>query len=213
MVGVSFRLHTERKGRLIEFEGFAKIPRLNRDCTITEKIDGTNACIVIETGDLNLTNPATVDTVVYAQSRTRIITPKEDNYGFAAWVESNKYALAVLLGPGRHFGEWWGQGIQRNYGLCEKRFALFNTARWSKLDYDQWKALTDIGVDCVPILYEGPFSTGVTTYLLWELARYGSSAVPGFMKPEGIVIWHQAARCYFKATIENDAEWKGKQNG
>lgn len=192
----------------MEFEGFAKIPRLNRDCTITEKIDGTNACIVIEPDD-----PATVDTVVYAQSRTRIITPKEDNYGFAAWVESNKYALAVLLGPGRHFGEWWGQGIQRNYGLCEKRFSLFNTARWSKLDYDQWKALTDIGVYCVPILYEGPFSTEVVKEELRSLENNGSAAVPGFMKPEGIVIWHQAARCYFKATIENDEEWKGKQNG
>jgi len=196
----------------MEFEGFAKIPRLNRDCTITEKIDGTNACVVIEPDDplsLECRVPATVDTV-YAQSRTRLITPIQDNYGFAAWVESNKVALATLLGPGRHFGEWWGQGIQRNYGLHEKRFSLFNTARWLSLDSGQ---LHDIGVYCVPVLYEGPFSTGVTNDLLWELGRYGSSAVPGFMEPEGVVVWHHASRSYFKATIENDEEWKGKQNG
>lgn len=30
------------------FEAFPKIPRLNRDITITEKIDGTNVAVVIE---------------------------------------------------------------------------------------------------------------------------------------------------------------------
>ena len=31
----------------IEFQGFGKIPRLNRDIVITEKIDGSNAAIGI----------------------------------------------------------------------------------------------------------------------------------------------------------------------
>jgi hypothetical protein len=32
----------------MEFEAFPKIPRLKRDMVITEKIDGTNACVLIE---------------------------------------------------------------------------------------------------------------------------------------------------------------------
>jgi hypothetical protein len=35
----------------LEFDGFGKIARLNRDCTITEKIDGTNANIVVPLDD------------------------------------------------------------------------------------------------------------------------------------------------------------------
>jgi len=55
------------------FQPWPKTPRLNRDCIVTEKIDGTNSAIVIdEVGD------------VYAQSRNRLITPGDDNYGFAA---------------------------------------------------------------------------------------------------------------------------------
>ena len=33
---------------MTEFKTFGKIPRLFRECVITEKIDGTNACVVIE---------------------------------------------------------------------------------------------------------------------------------------------------------------------
>ena len=38
----------------------------------------------------------------------------------------------------------------------------------------------------------------------------GSAAAPGFMKPEGIMIYHHAAGQYFKKTLEKDDEWKGK---
>ena len=101
-----------------DFVAFPKIPRLSRRCVITEKIDGTNACIFIgEDGEF------------LVGSRTRWITPENDNHGFARWAYEHKDEL-LGLGPGRHFGEWWGQGIQRGYGLKEKRFSLFNTSRW-----------------------------------------------------------------------------------
>ena len=61
-----------------EFRAFHKIPRLFRDVIITEKIDGTNACVVV-----------TPDGTVLAQSRSRFITPEDDNFGFAAWVQAN----------------------------------------------------------------------------------------------------------------------------
>jgi hypothetical protein len=108
------------------------------------------------------------------------------------------------LGPGRHFGEWWGSGIGRGYGLAkgEKRFSLFNTKRWSA-------DVVPDGLHVVPVLYEGRFSTLLADNLLARLREHGSVAAPGFMRPEGIIVWHDAARCYFKATVEKDDEWKG----
>lgn len=34
-----------------EFEGFEKIPRLNREMIVTEKIDGTNASVLVPDDD------------------------------------------------------------------------------------------------------------------------------------------------------------------
>lgn len=176
----------------IEFEPFPKIARFHRQVTVTEKIDGTNACIII-----------TEDGELAAASRSRLITPEDDNYGFARWVAYNRDEL-MKLGPGRHFGEWWGQGIQRNYSLTEKRFSLFNTSRWSD------DAVRPACCHCVPILYQGVMEPFTAVKALKELEQKGSRAAPGFMKPEGIIIWHEAAQLYFKATIEKDEEYKGK---
>jgi len=169
-----------------DFRGFPKISRLTRNIVITEKIDGTNAQIVItEDGDM------------FIGSRKRWITPENDNFGFARWVEGNKSDL-LMLGPGQHFGEWWGQSIQRKYGLDHKRFSLFNTHRW--LD-------NSIRPECcyvVPVLYQGLYDDWAIQRALNDLKFYGSLAAPLFMKPEGIVIWHEHARVYFKKTIEND---------
>src|SRR5690349_11912868 len=99
----------------MEFEAFNKIARLSRNCTITEKIDGTNACIAISDDGKDF----------FIGSRSRWITPEDDNFGFARWATEHREEL-LLLGPGRHWGEWWGAGIQRRYGVPEKRFSLFN---------------------------------------------------------------------------------------
>ena len=102
------------------FEGFGKIARAQKamGCVITEKIDGSNAQIIIEDGK-----------IVAVGSRKRWIAPGKstDNFGFAGWVER-----LLGLGEGIHYGEWYGSGIQSGYGLVdgEKRFALFNTDRW-----------------------------------------------------------------------------------
>jgi hypothetical protein len=39
---------------------------------------------------------------------------------------------------------------------------------------------------------------------LQNLRRCGSVAAPGFMDPEGIVIYHTAANFCFKVTLAND---------
>lgn len=180
----------------MEFLEFPKIARLTRECTITEKIDGTNASIYIGEDGTFLTG-----------SRTRWITPTEDNYGFSKWALENKEEL-LKLGVGHHFGEWWGSGCQRGYGLLngEKRFSLFNTKKW--LNNPDKPSCCHV----VPVIFEGMFDTVATDTAILTLQQIGSVASPGFMKPEGIVIWHKAAQIYFKKTIEKDSEWKGKNN-
>lgn len=195
------------------FTPWPKIPRLSREIIISEKIDGTNASIYI--GE---------DRTFLVGSRTRWITPENDNYGFAAWARDNKEEL-LLLGPGHHFGEWWGKGIQRGYGLNERRFSLFNTRRWENNtgignNLPPMAVNIEIGfaVGCcsvVPVLYRGEFGTPMVNQILLELRSLGSFAAPGFMDPEGIIIYHVAGGHYYKKTIKDDEspksiEWKGR---
>ena len=168
----------------MEFQPFPKMPRLSREIIITEKLDGTNAQVFIgEDGEIR------------AGSRTRWITPEDDNHGFAKWVEAHKDEL-LELGPGRHFGEWWGCGIQRKYGQPVKRFSLFNVSRWS----DTRPACCDV----VPVMYRGDFDTAAVEIALDALRAHGSLAAPGFMQPEGIIVFHVAANVGFKKTLEKD---------
>lgn len=178
-----------------KFIEFPKIARLSRECVITEKLDGTNASIYIAEDGLFCTG-----------SRTRWITPDEDNYGFSKWAHDNMDEL-MKLGPGHHFGEWWGTGIQRGYGLREgeKRWSLFNTHRWGGADRPACCHVT-------PVLFTGMFGSTEIDMALDLLREEGSVASPGFMRAEGIVIYHRAANICFKKTIEKDDEYKGKTN-
>lgn len=178
----------------VEFVEWPKTSRLFRDITITEKIDGTNAGINIAE-----------DGTCVAQSRTRCLTDDlPDNYGFRTWVLANSVGLFETLGPGRHFGEWWGRGIQRGYGLDHKRFSLFNTAKWGEVDLS---AVSGLGV--VPVLSHYTFDTGFIKAVLHFLAQEGSVAAPGYNRPEGICVYHHASNNVFKVLIENDEGRKG----
>lgn len=175
------------------FRPFQKIARLSRDIVITEKLDGTNGVIFIpDAYEADLVGYESI----YAGSRNRWVVPgKQDHYGFAAWVYLHAQELIEGLGPGYHFGEWWGHGIQRGYGLAEKRFSVFNPYR-----YETRPAI----VGTVPVLYEGEFSENAIFAELYDLMKHGSRAVPGFMDPEGIVIYHTASKTLFKKTIVGD---------
>lgn len=199
------------------FEEFPKIARLSRECVITEKIDGTNAQVhIVSPPELPPEMNRSVlgshpdGWLMLAGSRSRYIIPEADNHGWATWVQTHAREL-FALGAGRHYGEWWGSGIQRGYGLQkgEKRFSLFNVARWAD-ERDREKYPTDRPACCgvVPVLYRGPFDTGIAEGYVNALRSEGSQASPGFMKPEGIVIWHEAARLLFKKTVEGDEEGK-----
>jgi hypothetical protein len=176
----------------VPFVEFPKIHRFNRTIVVTEKLDGTNAQVYIsDDGDR-----------VFAGSRNKWISVEDDNYGFARWVKDNQDELRKLC-PGSHFGEWWGQGIQRRYGLAEKRFSLFNTARWN--------AENPPPACChvVPLLAQGLITEVDVRAVLLSLAENGSVAAPGFMNPEGIVVYHSPSRNLYKMTLDKNDEHKG----
>lgn len=178
----------------MEFIDYPKTPRLFRKITISEKIDGTCCALYI-----------TEDEIV-AAGRNKFITPENDSFGFATWAHINSKTLREDLGLGIHRGEWAGAGIQRKYGLTNnnKTFYLFNTSKW------QYTNFITPGLDVVPVLYEGDFSTVYVNSALEMLKAFGSVAVPGFMRPEGVCVYHEAANMVFKVLIENDNLPKGK---
>lgn len=84
------------------------------------KLDGTNAGIqLLASGEC------------IVQSRSRIITPDDDNIGFARWVQDNEAYFQSIERTHPHmilFGEWCGQGIQKRTAIAQidKRiFAVF----------------------------------------------------------------------------------------
>ncbi len=181
------------------FEPFPSISRLSRGMVVTEKIDGTNAQVFVSE-----------DGIVRAGSRNRWITPTDDNFGFARWVAEHEDELR-LLGPGRHYGEWWGLGIQRNYGLTEKRFSLFNVGRWGDHEATPDRPARPACCHVVPVLRLWIFDVTVVDAVLAELAAKGSVAAPGFMKPEGVVVFHAQSRTLYKKTLDHNDGHKGAQ--
>ena len=196
----------------MDFKEFPKLSRFSRDIIISEKLDGTNASIYIQniTLEENIEDPFIIASndnyTIRAGSRTQWITPQNDNYSFANWVKQNAEQL-FRLGEGHHFGEWWGGGIQRGYGLQkgEKRFSLFNTTRWKIDSYDE-KGFEAPPKCCyiVPVLYVGPMDSSKIEEVLQQLIEHGSYAVDNFKNPEGIVIFHTAANIAFKKTCIKD---------
>jgi hypothetical protein len=217
-----------------QFVPFPKVPRLSREIIITEKIDGTNASIFVEScatlrPDEDVPDFAIGTALLHGQSyyigagsRKRWIKPGSDNFGFARWAADHLDEL-VQLGEGHHFGEWWGKGVQRGYGQDVKKFSLFNVGRWYGNDADV------IGADdrdpapacceVVPVLYRGGMmdlyynnklkvTTTAIQSVLDDLSMSGSVAAPGYMNPEGIMIFHSGRGDLFKKTFEGDAHGK-----
>jgi hypothetical protein len=167
----------------MEFKAWGKTPRLsNERYFVTEKIDGTNACIVIE-GDQ-----------FACQSRTRFITPEDDNYGFAAWAYTNKDEL-MKLGDGYHYGEWWGAGIQRGYDLPEKRFSLFNTARWNPSN-------PNLPNCCHVVPFLGECTPEELSGVIAKFVSEGSVAAPGFLRVEGVIVYSKLTQQKYKVIVD-----------
>lgn len=202
------------------FEEFPKIPRLKREVVITEKIDGTNAQITwlpldsVEKYEYAKADKDVVTIVagvgpgdfahaLKVGSRQRWIFPEKgrDNFGFAQWCWDHADELR-MLGEGRHYGEWYGLGIQRGYDLTEKRFALFNPVRWNPENPNRPPCC---GV--VPVLARGEDVDD--DFVMQHLDATGSMVVPGYKRPEGIVVYHSASRQMYKRTFDQDGgKWR-----
>ena len=199
-----------------EFEAWPKIPRHGKGKVIvTEKLDGTNAQIfIVPWFKLLDTNEKVIHKFaneegdlfcVFAGSRNRYITPEQDNYGFARWVAENIEDLQQL-DVGRHFGEWYGAGIQRRYDLDHKRFALFNVQRWG-----EHNPSTPDCCEAVPILYQDVGEPDTLDKCMSCLKETGSVASKGFMNPEGVIMYNTATKQLLKSTFESpNGKWEEK---
>lgn len=178
-----------------KFEAFPDIKKLGSAALfITQKIHGSNAQIYVfqaEDGKLDL----------LCGSRSRWVAPGNDNYGFAEMVYANKQEFIDKLGPGRHYGEWAGPGINSGEGLAKKTFVLF----------DHWKYPVERPLPpntvVVPVLYVGEFNLGKVEEVMAELKTTGSKLVPGFMRPEGVVVRIKGER-YKVVFAAEETKWK-----
>lgn len=174
-----------------EFVKYGKTERFKPEAmniTITEKIDGTNGQIIINEDN------------IIVGSRNRVITPENDNYGFARWVYDNEEEIRKL-GIGRHYGEWWGEGIQKNrYNAEGNHFSIFNTRRPAD-------TLPDI-VKQVPILYTGIYDYHI---IMDEFEALRPLSVLGGHNPEGIIIeFHMTGKRYKMTYDYREGKWGEK---
>lgn len=172
----------------VEFKPWPKIKRKTPfNVRITEKINGTNGCIVIDGSSM------------YVQNRKRFLDMEHDNCGFYRWTFDNREELSKLR-DGYHYGEWAGPGIQGNpHGLPERVFFLFFEQRWN---YDP-----NLPKGCfpVPLLYEGTLNPWTIEYFMNKLKR---EADPG-TTPEGIVVQYMDLGTRSKHTFKNsEGKWK-----
>lgn len=196
----------------MKYPSFNKIERLeNIYCIISEKIDGTNGLIEIN-----------YDSVKFG-SKNRYLESHEDNAGFMNFYsyhknifintakELNEKEIEISgetltkyeeIYPIHIYGEWFGKGIQRGYGLDKKFFMPFNP------EYAELLIEHEVPHIVRPyILYEGKFSEKVATSSMHFLKEEGSYVIPKYMKPEGIVIYFPKYNFYLKDTFEGP-KWK-----
>ena len=170
----------------VEFKAWGKITRgKGQVVTITEKLDGTNACIIIKEGK-----------IIGVQSRTRLITPEDDNYGFAKWVYTNQEQLE-LLGDGYHYGEWYGEGIQKNHHKKDSKYlALFNTFRF----HEKNPLPKGVNIEIVPILFIGALENVNIDDIMVNLTQ--ASHIEEYIA-EGVIIYYHNTKAFEKYTFKN----------
>ncbi|MEL6553091.1 MAG: RNA ligase family protein [Cyanobacteria bacterium J06621_11] len=134
------------------------------------KLDGTNGAVqVLPSGK------------VVAQSRSQIITPENDNAGFATWVDKNKDRFATCA-KDEHvtiFGEWCGKGIQKRTAISEidrKIFTVFAVR------------LADVSRDsCRWVIEPDEISRYVPEHVdVYVLPFFGAEIVLDFADEEGL---------------------------
>lgn len=196
----------------MQFEKFGSLTRFSQGWTITEKLDGTNGQIAFAPIELyegpTDENSCVIlgELVMRAGSRNRWLTLDKDNAGFCWWAFNNAEELSKM-GVGRHYGEWYGSGIQRGYGLSggDKRFALFNALRWTD-NPDTPECCEVVHAFMLNEYVDNPHGAAMGAMSL--LKQEGSQHVRGFDNPEGIVMFHRKSGVAFKKTFDYDEKGK-----
>lgn len=178
----------------MEFKAYKKTPRVDKlTFTISEKIDGTNAVLYVHHPHFGeVLNGTEKPPFILAGSRSKWLLqepgkPNDDNHGFGRWVKDNEEEL-MKLPQGYHYGEWYGKGINRAYGLKDRRFMLFNFNRYVKLkEENQLPSVVELETvlaDNVSFEHLNQIGAQVAARLI----QGGSVHVPGFRSTEGIIL-------------------------
>lgn len=183
---------------MIEFKAWPKITRRTAQCTISEKAHGSNGGIAFQVTDASPTDGREIyvlDIEMAVQTRNRIVTTADDQTGIARWAQANAETLkmdllhvnGMLPQPGTyyHYGEFMTRGHD------EPHFYLFNTRRWSGVQF------TTPTLKVVPVLYEGNYYDGVVEECLEDLRQSGSRIHPG-LPAEGVVVYYPGNDTMFK---------------
>jgi hypothetical protein len=106
------------------------------------KLHGTNAGVArLQDGTLQ------------AQSRSRVITPEDDNQGFAAWLRDNTGRFLKCPSGVTVFGEWYGQGIMKGTAASQvegRHFAPFAVMGAGRIDPSPALCRAWSGCDSLP---------------------------------------------------------------
>lgn len=127
--------------RVVDSAKYHQVPIPSVKMMGTVKLHGTNAGIVVTSkGD------------IYFQSRERVITPENDNAGFATWAHQHKSYFRQLADrivppdtPGNKsvqiYGEWCGGNIQKGVGLSKlpKMFVIFAVRVSETAESTDWR--------------------------------------------------------------------------
>lgn len=140
----SLRHVVEDVKRHCEFAGLEVRPTIKFRGTV--KLHGTNGGVKVFGDD------------VIAQGRNRVLTIKDDNFGFAHFVAGRESLFKQLAVNFIHsdevtfYGEWCGQGIQKKVAIADlpKRFVIFavydhNSDEW--VDLTTWPSLMFLSYD------------------------------------------------------------------
>lgn len=60
----------------------------------------------------------------------------------------------------------------------------------------------------MPVLWRGGFDELPLKNIMEDLLNFGSYAAAGFLRPEGVVVYHMHGNVAFKKTFENDSTGK-----
>ena len=98
--------------------------------------------------------------------------------------------------------------VEVNYEAAEQRIATFMSEYFDDLAA-AGRDSEEVKEDLMKLFDVNPRPRFAPNFILEHLKRVGSQAAPGFMRPEGICVYHKASGVVFKATVEKDQSHKG----